>query len=390
MKAGWSIKPLGEVCAFDKDLGIHKGLPYVGLEHIESHSSRFIGSTEPLPVKSSTFRFSSEHVLYGRLRPYLNKVFAPDFEGHCSTEIFPIKPRPELVREYLLYWLIADETCERINATCTGARMPRAQMNEVMGFDFPLPPLPEQQRIVAILDEAFDGIATAKANAEQNLQNARALFESHLQKVFTERGVGWVETALGEVCDFENGDRGPNYPNRNEYVDSGIPWINTGHIQPDGTLSESEMNFITREKFDSLRSGKIQPGDLVYCLRGATLGKTAIVDPLTIGAVASSLVIIRPSGKIESRFLYYFLTSPVGQQSIKAYENGAAQPNLGAKSVAKYILALPSLLEQRVLISKLDALREETQRLESLYRQKLAALEELKKSLLHRAFSGQL
>src|ERR1700683_1723025 len=131
MKKGWQTKSLGEVCVFEKDQGIHdRRLPYVGLEDIESNTAHFIGSTEPRSMKSATFRFSSEHILYGRLRPYLNKVLAPNFEGHCSTEIFPIKPRPELLREYLLYWLLAGETVDRINATCTGARMPRADMKE--------------------------------------------------------------------------------------------------------------------------------------------------------------------------------------------------------------------------------------------------------------------
>jgi type I restriction enzyme S subunit len=391
MKNGWQTKKLGDVCAFDKAQGIHRHLPYVGLENIESHTARFIGSTEPQPVKSSTFRFSSQHVLYGRLRPYLNKVLVPDFEGHCSTEIFPIKPITELSREYLLYWFLSDETVDRINATCTGARMPRADMNEVLGIDFPLPTLPEQRRIVGILGEAFEGIATAKANAEKNVRNARALFESHLQSTFSRRGEGWVEKNLGEVCRFENGDRGKNYPNRKEYVETGIPWINTGHIQPDGTLSQAEMNFISRKKFESLRSGKIQPGDLVYCLRGATLGKTALVDPLTIGAVASSLVIIRPkSDLLDHHFLYYFLTSPVGQRLIKLYDNGAAQPNLGAKSVAKYRIPLPKLAEQKAIVQDLSALAAETQRLESIYQQKLVAIVALKKSLLHQAFTGQL
>jgi type I restriction enzyme, S subunit len=390
MKKAWQTKTLGEVCAFDKAQGIHHLLPYVGLEHIESHTARFIGSTEPQSVRSSTFRFSSEHVLYGRLRPYLNKVLAPDFEGHCSTEIFPIKPSPQLSRAYLLYWFLADSTVDRINATCTGARMPRADMNDVLKFDFPLPPLPEQQRVVGILDQAFAGVATAKANAEKNLQNARALFESHLQSVFTQRGARWVEKSLSELCQFENGDRGKNYPNRNEYVESGIPWINTGHIQLDGTLSQSEMNFITREKYDSLRSGKIQPGDLVYCLRGATLGKTAMVDPLKEGAVASSLVIIRPKAHLDGRFLYFFLTSPLGRGLIKGYENGAAQPNLGAKSVAKYPISLPPLNDQKEIVDYLFELRAETQRLASIYECKLAALEALKKSLLHQAFTGQL
>jgi type I restriction enzyme S subunit len=156
MKKGWEMKKLVDVCAFDKAQGIHRGLPYVGLEHIESHTARFIGSSEAQPVKSSTFRFSAKHVLYGRLRPYLNKALAPDFDGHCSTEIFPLKPSREVSREFLLYWLLADETC--VNATCTGARMPRAQMNEVLSFEIPVPPLAALEGLKkSLLHEAFSG-----------------------------------------------------------------------------------------------------------------------------------------------------------------------------------------------------------------------------------------
>jgi type I restriction enzyme S subunit len=288
------------------------------------------------------------------------------------------------------YYSQSTEYLDTIAKGCTGTTRSRISRSNLALTPIPVPPLPEQHRIVAILDEAFDGIATAKANAEKNLQNARALFESHLQSVFTERGEGWVEASLGEVCGFENGDRGKNYPNRNEYVESGVPWINTGHIQPDGTLSESDMNFITEEKFKSLRSGKIQASDLVYCLRGATLGKIALVEPLTVGAVASSLVILRPRNMLDSRFLFHYLSSPIGRESIKTYENGAAQPNLGAKSVAKFKIILPSVAAQKEIVSKLDELHSETQRLKSLYQQKLTALDDLKKSLLHQAFSGNL
>ena len=267
---------------------------------------------------------------------------------------------------------------------------PGINRNEVYSQNIKVPPLSEQKRIIAILDESFEGITTAKTNAEKNLQNASALFESYLHSVFTQRSEGRVEKTLGDVCQFENGDRGKNYPNRNEYVESGIPWINTGHIQPDGTLSKTEMNFISREKYNSLRSGKIQPGDLVYCLRGATLGKTALVDPFTIGAVASSLVIIRPCDLLDCYFLYYFLTSSLGQGFIKLYANGAAQPNLGAQSVAKYTISLPKLADQKVIVKKIAVLAAETQRLESIYQKKISDLEELKKSVLQKAFNGKL
>ncbi|MDP4029831.1 MAG: restriction endonuclease subunit S, partial [Gallionella sp.] len=148
MKTGWQTKTLGEVCVVDKSQGIYRNLPYVGLENIESNTGQFIGSTEPLEVKSSTFKFTPDHVLYGRLRPYLNKVMLPDFTGHCSTEIFPLKPRPGLSREFLRYWFLTDERVEQIDATSTGARMPRANMNAVLDFEFLLPQISEQQRIV--------------------------------------------------------------------------------------------------------------------------------------------------------------------------------------------------------------------------------------------------
>lgn len=161
---GWEEKKLGEVCDFDKSPNGKNNLPYVGLEHIESNTGEFVGTTEPQLVKSLTFHFTSEHILYGRLRPYLNKVLLPTFEGHCSTEIFPIRTKQGLDRRFLFHWLLSDETVKKIDATSTGARMPRANMNAFLEFQIPLPPLPEQKRIVAILDEAFAGIAPRKGN----------------------------------------------------------------------------------------------------------------------------------------------------------------------------------------------------------------------------------
>ena len=380
MKSGWQTKTLGDVC------------------HV--YQPETISQKQMVPGEFPVYGANGQigwHDKFNHEEPQL----ILGCRGSCGTlhttvprawingNAMVVQPKNGVIDlAFLAYALMGGV---EIADAITGAAQPQITRTSLMPLLISFPtPLAEQRRIVGILDEAFEGLATAKANAEQNLQNARALFESHLQAVFTQRGDGWVETTLGDVCEFENGDRGKNYPNRNEYVESGVPWINTGHIQRDGTLSQSEMNFISSEKYESLRSGKIQPGDLVYCLRGATLGKTALVDPYTVGAVASSLVILRPSRSLDSRFLYSFLTSPLGQGLIKGYENGAAQPNLGAKSVAKYPISLPTLAEQRQIVAKLDDLRDETQRLESLYQRKLAALDELKKSLLHRAFSGQL
>jgi type I restriction enzyme S subunit len=161
---------------------------------------------------------------------------------------------------------------------------------------------------------------------------------------------------LGQVSSLINGDRSKNYPNKAEYVHEGVPWINTGHIEPDGTLSIDSMHYITRKKFDSLRSGKVRPWDLVYCLRGATLGKTAIITQFEEGAVASSLVIIRLSPVVDPRFAYRFLTGPLGREQIFQFDNGSAQPNLSANNVKKYWMPLPPLAEQRRIVAKVDQL----------------------------------
>lgn len=166
----------------------------------------------------------------------------------------------------------------------------------------------------------------------------------------------WEWVYLGALSEFINGDRSKKYPNRSEYVSEGIPWINTGHIEPDGSLTQRDMNFITREKFDSLGGGKIIPGDLLYCLRGATFGKTAIVDPYYEGAIASSLMIIRPYSPCSNQYLYRYLISPVGRSQIFRFDNGSAQPNLSANSVRKYAYPLPPLAEQYRIVAKVNQL----------------------------------
>ena len=377
MKKGWQTKRLGDVCAFDKAQGIHRGLPYVGLEHIESHTARFIGSSEPQPVKSSTFRFSDEHVLYGRLRPYLNKALAPDFEGHCSTEIFPLKPRPELSREYLLFWLLADETCDRINETCTGARMPRAQMNDVLSFEIPVPPLAEQQRIVGLLDEAFEGLATAKANAEKNLQNARALFESHLQSVFTQRGPGWVAKRLDEACVIIMGQSpdGETYNTGGE----GMPLIN-GPVE----FSPDSFGKTVRSKFTTKPTKLCKKDDLILCVRGSTTGRMNISG--FDACVGRGVAAIR--AREYQPWINHFINAK--REEIYRLGTGATFPNVSGAILGGLKLSVPALSTQKEIVNKLDDLLEETQRLARLYERKHAALEALKKSLLHQAFTGAL
>ena len=182
---GWIRQKLGEVVTLDKiQHKPSKPLPYVGMEDIESNTGNFLGRHEPKKVKSSTFYFNDTHVIYGRLRPYLNKVMLPDFEGHCSTEVFPLKPCHKIDRKFLFFWLALNSTKELINATCTGARMPRANMNDVLEFDFYYPELASQKKLVLILEALSLETQCLESLYQRKLTALDELKKSLLHKAF--------------------------------------------------------------------------------------------------------------------------------------------------------------------------------------------------------------
>jgi len=164
--------------------------------------------------------------------------------------------------------------------------------------------------------------------------------------------VSWPEVALGELCDFENGDRGKNYPSKSALLDSGIPFINAGHLK-NHTIELGGMNYISEERYDLLRSGKVKLGDFLFCLRGS-LGKFGVVERLEKGAIASSLVIIRPQANLHAPYLKHYFASDLCSRWIDAESNGLAQPNLGAKNLKKFKIPLPPLEEQKRIATILD------------------------------------
>ncbi len=388
-RMGWKIKKLGEVCEFEKTPKKQKQLPYVGLEDIESNTGLFLGSYEPADVKSLTFQFDDSHILYGRLRPYLNKVLKPDFTGHCSTEIFPIKPLKTIDRNYLFHWFLSDSVVNKINATCTGARMPRANMNEVLDFSIPIPPLPEQQRIVAILDEAFAAIAKAKANAEQNLKNAKELFESYLQSVF-ENG-NWEEKRIQDIAKVINGYAFSSKDFKPTNAIKSIKITNVGVKE----FVEEIGNYLPEQFKDTLKEVQVKEGNIVIALTRTIISaglKVAVVPKSYDGALVNQRVaaLVANEKLINQRYLYNFLTTDGVAKYVLAHVNTLMQPNLSINDLKNLIVPCPSFKEQQEIVNKLDGLRNETKRLEAIYRQKIEDLDELKKTILNKAFKGEL
>lgn len=191
---------------------------------------------------------------------------------------------------------------------------------------------------------------------------------------------GWEYRKLGEVATFINGDRGKNYPSAKDFVESGVPFINAGHLN-NGIISYDKMNYITINKYNSLGSGKIIKNDILFCLRGS-LGKYAIVAEDSMGAIASSLVIIRPFQDADNRFIAHFLSSAKIKEYIAKNNNGSSQPNLSAKSVASFIIPLPPLSTQLAIVTELDKINE----LIRLKKEQLKDFDNLAQSLFYEMF----
>lgn len=197
--------------------------------------------------------------------------------------------------------------------------------------------------------------------------------------------MAWELCKLGTVCSFENGDRGKNYPSKSKFVDSGVPFVNAGHLD-NAKIQLSEMNYITEEHFELLSRGKFFNGDILFCLRGS-LGKCAIVNDLEQGAIASSLVILRPHESLNSQFLLYYLQSPLCYQMIQKYKGGAAQPNLGAKDLEKFLVPIPDLSTQKEVVKKLNKAFADIEQVRANTEQNLRNARELFDSYLQQVFS---
>jgi len=246
----------------------------------------------------------------------------------------------------------------------------------------PVPPLPEQRRIVGILDEAFEGIATAKANTEKNLQNARALFESHLQSVFTQRSDGWVEKRLGDVCAITSTLVDPR---KAEFLD--LIHVGAGNIESQtGVFVE-----LKTARDEGLISGKFLFDESMVLYSKIRPYLMKVARPDFPGLCSADMYPLAPvSNQITRDILFHLLLcKPFTDYAVQGSAR-AGMPKVNREHLFEFRTWLPAVKKQKELAATLDALHAETQRLESIYQRKLAALDDLKKSLLHQAFSGEL
>lgn len=381
---GWQDSTIGAQChviagqsppgKFYNDTG--SGLPFY--QGKKDFGEKFIGS----PTKWTTHTTKEAHP-----GDILMSVRAPVGPINFSTQkicigrgLAAIRPGDRIDKDFLFYALLSIQ--DEINGN-EGAVFASINKKQIEGLRLPLPSLPEQKRIVAILDDVFAGITEAVANAEKNLANAHELFESYLNNVFSKKGEGWIEKSVGEIADHCLGkmlDKKKNKGSLKPYLRNlNVRWF-------DIDLSDLlEMRF---EKGEEDRYSAIK-GDLLIC-EGGYPGRAAIWqddEPIFFQKAIHRVRFKEPS---LNRWLMYFLYLSNATGNLRQYFTGAGIQHFTGQSLKRFQLPIAPLSEISLHLANFDLLFEETHHLESIYQKKINAFADLKQSILQKAFTGEL
>lgn len=410
MRQGWEIKSLGDVCEFGNGLWTGKKPPFKKVGVIRNTNFTKDGKLDDsdivyLDVEES--QFIKRKLQYGDIileksgggpkQPVGRVVIFDKIDGDYSfsnfTSIIRIKNNNYVDFNFLhrcLFLKYISGATEKMQSHSTGIR--NLKFDEYKEIEIPVPPLSEQQRIVSILDEAFAAIAKAKANAEQNLRNAKELFESFLQGVF-ENG-NWETKEFGEVIstltDYHaNGSYQILKKNVKLKETKDFAWMVRSTDFENNF--ENDFRFIDEKGYNFLNKSKVFGGEIIMSKIG-NAGNVYLMPRIEIPcSLAMNLFLIRLNErKAAPEFVFHYLKSYAGEFQIKSRLQGATTKTITKDNVRNIIIPLPSLKEQQLIVRQLDALSEETKKLEAIYQQKINDLEELKKSILQKAFSGEL
>ena len=355
-------------------------------------SGKFIYETKqkiiPEGIQRSRFVKEGDFLLSNSMsfgRPYIMGTTGCIHDGWLV-----LNPKDESIDQDFLYYILGSPfVFKQFDSLAAGSTVRNLNIDLVSGVKIPRLPIPEQKRIVAILDQAFADIEQARAKTEQNLKNARELFESYLQQVFSQRGEGWVEETLDNLvtddCALSYGIVQPG-----DDFTNGLPVVRPTDMKKE-LINQDGLKLIDPSKSEGYTRTRLKGGELLVCVRGTT-GITSIACKSLAGAnVTRGIVPVRfEQKKVSHRFGYYQFISPLVQDQIKAATYGAALMQINIRDFRKIKITVPPLEIQKLIEQKLDKVKPDLLRVEEVYASKLAAFDELKKSILQKAFNGEL
>lgn len=385
-RLAWQTKKLGEICnvipgqsppgKYYNNTG--NGLPFY--QGKKEFREKFIG--EPTTWTTYITKEAQENDILMSVRAPVGPINFSTGKICIGRGLAAIRTSKLIDKEFLFYFLLKHKNEIIGNSGAVFNSISKTQIDNIL---ISFPPLNEQQRIVAILDKAFAAIDKAKFNAERNLKNAKELFESYLQSVFENKDNDWDEKALGEICKVERGSS-PR-PIDKYFTDSpdGVNWVKIGD-----TKNVDKYIYFTRQKITkegALSSRFVDVDDFILS-NSMSFGKPYIMK--TQGYIHDGWFVLRLPKIIDTEFFWYLLASPYTMNQFISLAAGAIVKNISSDLVKKTILPIPPLKQQQAIAHKLDILSAETKKLEAIYQAKVNELNQLKKSILQKAFSGEL
>ncbi len=368
----WEVKKLGDVCEISTG-------KWDANHAIENGQYCFFTCAKE-PMSSNTKRFSGECLVLPGNGVNVGDVYyySGDFDAYQRTYVIS---KIKLFPKYLFYHMLTFWKERNLNKQY-GSATNFLKIGNFNEYKISHGPLPEQKRIVAILDEAFENIARAKESAEKNLKNANEIFESYLQSVFENKGKGWEEKTLGDVCNISSKLIDPR---EETYID--LYHVGGANIE---SMTGCLLDLKTSRE-EKLISGKFAFNNSTVLYSKIRPYLIKVVRPDFSGICSADIYPLSPVDSILDRdFLYFLLlTKDFTNFAIKGSAR-VGMPKVNRKHLFSYPTFFPTLFEQQSIVAKLDALSAETKKLEAIYTQKLADLEELKKSILQKAFKGEL
>ena len=379
LREGWEVRKLGEVCGFQNGFAFKSktfkdtGIPLIRITNIQNEKldlskivyinpNDYDNDLSKYIIKQGDLLLAMSGATTGKIGIHLTKE-----KLFLNQRVGKFQPKPMLNKQFLFNFLLTKiEESLKISA---GAAQPNLSTEQIKNFQIPLPPLQEQEKIVAILDEAFLAIEKAKANAQTNLQNAKELFASYLQGVFENCGESWEEKYLNQIS--ENLDKKRVPITKKDRQEGLIPYYGASGI----------VDYVENYLFNE---------DLL-CISEDGANLLARTYPIAFSISGKAWVnnhahILKFKNMYTQKYVELYFNSI----KLDDYVSGMAQPKLNQTMLNKIRIPFPPLKTQEKIVKKLNTLQEETKKLESIYTQKLLDLEELKKSLLQKAFNGEL
>jgi len=400
MRKGWEMKRLGDVCetgAGGTPLKSHKDyyeggtIPWLLSGEVSQgeiyESENFI--TEKGLQNSSARLFPPNTVLVAMYGATAGQVGILKFECSTNQAVCGILPNKNYLPKFLYYCFLSKK--DELISQAVGGAQPNISQIKIKNTFIPAIPLPEQQRIVSTLNEAFASIAQAKSNAERNLVNTRELFDSVLQRAFANTHKGWVKTTIGAEIDLLVGFAFKS----DHYTES----ANSIRLLRGDNIVQGALRWDGVKKYPLSEASKysafdLKEGDLVLAMDRPWIKagmKYATISKSDLPCLLVQRTACLRSGKnLENSFLRYLISSREFAQHVLGVQTGLGVPHISGGQIKDFEFLRPPLAEQRAIVGQLEALSAETGRLEEIYQQKVESLEELKKSVLGKAFEGEL